>query len=664
MGSSCTQRILIDVLDLVILVIYCLVSFIVIFLRRHNGNEKIENIENRTRRNWFCVVVSACSAAISIVNFIAAAWIEFDDKHDFKHLDWVVYGLRGFIWAGFAISLNIHRTRLVKTIALIWWFSSSLLVSVINIESMVNGDVLSVFDSITWVVSLLLFFSALRLLLGNEKNSENNTISEHLLVSEDGDNGTMFSNASPCSKLTFSWMNPLMSLGHSKCLDLNDIPPLDSEDDALVAFQTFCHAWHNEKQKNNNNKSRKQNLNFFALVRCYMKEMLLIGFYSFLKTISTVALPPLLYALVQYSNNANGDLSLGISLVVCLLVVKVVESLTQRHWFFYSRRCGMKMRSALMAAVFQKQIKLSSLGRTRHSAGEITNYIAVDAYRLGEFPWWFHMAWSLPFQLCFSIALLFWTVGLGALPGLVLLIICAVLNVPFGKMLQAYQSNFMVAQDERLRATSEVLNSMKIIKLQSWEEKFRTMIQFLRDIEFKWLGEIQLKKSYGTAIYWISPTVVSAAIFAGSAAMRSAPLNASTIFTILATLRLISEPVRMLPEVLSALIQVKVSLERLDVFLLEDEIEQVNTMRNFIQTTDTHSVKIDNGVFSWDTRSVYPTLESIDLNVCRGEKVAIVGSVGAGKSSVLCAILGEIPKLSGSVSLLITSKLVLCCMDY
>ncbi|KAH7657583.1 Xenobiotic-transporting ATPase protein [Dioscorea alata] len=647
MDSSCTQRILIDVLDLVLLVIYCLVSLVVIFLRRQNGNEKIENIENRTR-NWFFVVVSACSAVISIANFIAAAWIAFDDKHEFKHLDWVVYGLRGFIWAGFALSLNIHRTRLVKTIALIWWLSSCLLVSIINIESMVNGDVLSVFDSITWVVSLLLFFSALRLILGKERNSENNTISEHLLVSEDGDNGTMFSNASLWSKLTFSWMNPLMSLGHSKSLDLNDIPPLDSEDDALVAFQAFCHAWHHEKQKNSN-KSMKQNLIFFALVRCYMKEMLLIGFYSFLKAISTVALPPLLYALVQYSNNANGDLSLGITLVVCLLVVKVVESLTQRHWFFYSRRCGMRMRSALMAAVFQKQIKLSSLGRTRHSAGEITSYIAVDAYRLGEFPWWFHTAWSLPLQLCFSIALLFWIVGLGALPGLVLLIICAILNVPFGKMLQAYQSNFMVAQDERLRATSEVLNSMKIIKLQSWEEKFRTMIQFLRDIEFKWLGEIQIKKAYGAAIYWISPTVVSAAIFAGSAAMRSAPLNASTIFTILATLRLISQPVRMLPEALSALIQVKVSLDRLDIFLLEDEIEQTNTTRNFIQTADTLSVKIDNGVFSWDSSSVYPTLESIDLNVCRGEKVAIVGSVGAGKSSVLCAILGEIPKLSGSV---------------
>jgi len=70
----------------------------------------------------------------------------------------------------------------------------------------------------------------------------------------------------------------------------------------------------------------------------------------------------------------------------------------------------MRMRSALMVAVYQKQLKLSSSARTRHSAGEIVNYIAVDAYRMGEFPWWFHIAWTsalrLFFPLVFSLLLL------------------------------------------------------------------------------------------------------------------------------------------------------------------------------------------------------------------------------------------------------------------
>ena len=34
------------------------------------------------------------------------------------------------------------------------------------------------------------------------------------------------------------------------------------------------------------------------------------------------------------------------------------------------------------------------LGRQRHATSEIVNYIAVDAYRFGEFPWWLHYAWN------------------------------------------------------------------------------------------------------------------------------------------------------------------------------------------------------------------------------------------------------------------------------
>lgn len=195
------------------------------------------------------------------------------------------------------------------------------------------------------------------------------------------------------------------------------------------------------------------------------------------------------------------------------------------------------MRSALMVAVYQKQLKLSSLGRRRHSTGEIVNYIAVDAYRMGEFPWWFHVTWSLVLQLFLSVVILFGIVGLGALLGLVPLLVCGVLNVPFARFLQKCQYEFMIAQDERLRATSEILNSMKIIKLQSWEDKFKSFIESRRDNEFKWLAEAQFKKAYSTLLYWLSPTIISSVIFLGCALFRSAPLNASTIFTVLATLR-------------------------------------------------------------------------------------------------------------------------------
>ncbi|PRQ51941.1 putative xenobiotic-transporting ATPase [Rosa chinensis] len=210
---------------------------------------------------------------------------------------------------------------------------------------------------------------------------------------------TKLDQASFLSKLTLSWVNPLLKLGSSRALDLEDIPSLVSEDEANVAYQKFSNALESLSREKSSSSMSRNLVILRAMARVYMKENV--------------------------------------------------------HWFFDSRRSGMRMRSALMVAVYQKQLKLSSLGRRKHSAGEIVNYIAVDAYRMGEFLWWFHSTWSLSLQLLLSIVVLYVVAGVGAPPGLVPLIMFGLLNVPFAKVLQKCQSEFMVAQDERLRATSE-----------------------------------------------------------------------------------------------------------------------------------------------------------------------------------------------------------------
>ena len=61
-------------------------------------------------------------------------------------------------------------------------------------------------------------------------------------------------------------------------------------------------------------------------------------------------------------------------------------------------------------------------------------------------------------------------------------------------------------------------------------------------------------------------------------------------------------------------------------------------------------VKIHRGILSWDPKSSLPTLKGINLQIKKGEKVAVCGLVGSGKSTLLYTILGEIPKISGDVS--------------
>lgn len=635
----CIQGSAVDLLNLLFLFFF----LISLLLGPTNGY-------NRSSRNWISLVVSFCCALISIAYITAGLW-DLIGKNGENLIAVLVYFIRALIWTTLTVSLHIKGSKWFQVLVSVWWVLFFLLVSALNTEVLLKNASIVILDAVTWPVNLLLFFCAVRnfsQFVSQDMAKEE--LSESLLAEDSQERHSKLGQASFPSKLVFFWVNPLLSLGYSKPLILEDIPYLVSEDQAIVANEKFAQAWDSLQRNKSSNDTR--NLVFWAIVRNYWKGMVFVGICAFLRTASVVLSPLLLYAFVNYSNPDTECTTFdGILLVGCLVMCKLVESFSHRHFFFSSRRFGMRMRSALMVAVYQKQLKLSSLGRQRHSTGEVVNYIAVDAYRMGEFPMWFHVGWSSFVQLFLAIGVLFGVVGLGVLPGLVPVLICGLLNVPFAKILQKCQTELMIAQDKRLRSTSEILNNMKIIKLQSWEEKFKNLIESCRESEFKWLAASQYKKVYGTALYWMSPTIVSSVIFFGCAIFKSASFNAGNIFTILAALRTMSEPVRMIPEALSMLIQVKVSFDRINSFLLDDELKSIEIIRRPLLLGDTEvCTRIIKGNFSWDPDSSTPTLKDVNLEVKWGHKVAICGPVGAGKSSLLYAILGEISKTSGTVS--------------
>lgn len=59
---------------------------------------------------------------------------------------------------------------------------------------------------------------------------------------------------------------------------------------------------------------------------------------------------------------------------------------------------------------------------------------------------------------------------------------------------------------------------------------------------------------------------------------------------------------------------------------------------------------MENASFSWEGKTEMPVLRDINIKVNVGSLVAVVGSVGAGKSSLISAFLGEMYKISGYVN--------------
>ncbi|KAI5081851.1 hypothetical protein GOP47_0001594 [Adiantum capillus-veneris] len=422
--------------------------------------------------------------------------------------------------------------------------------------------------------------------------------------------------------LTFSWLDPLLRVGNKRALQLSDVPCLAPEDEAATLYNNaFVTAWAEQRKgrsspseysssalnashmqskgsssgkKASKNPASQQPSIVKALAKCFWKLALRTGLCALVRAVAMTSGPIVLLLFVDYTSGEELFSGEGYVLVICLFLAKTIESLAQRHWCLGCRRLGFQLRSAVIAAVFDKELRLSSIGRRNHAAG---NYIAVDAYRLGEFPWYMHYIWS----------------------DLLLSSLTVLLNTPLARSLQKCQTEFMKGQDERLRATMEVLNNMKVLKLQAWEDRFREQVEHLREEEYKWLSKAQSRS------HWMHQ-----------------------LCSVIATFKMIQEPVKMIPEVMASYAQVSVSLERLGRFLNDDELPSDAAQRTFTDKAD-FVIRVCNCTLAWNAESPKPTLNNINLAFKAGEKIAVCGTVGSGKSSLLLALLGEIPKLSGDV---------------
>ncbi|XP_052239294.1 ATP-binding cassette sub-family C member 9-like isoform X2 [Dreissena polymorpha] len=63
-----------------------------------------------------------------------------------------------------------------------------------------------------------------------------------------------------------------------------------------------------------------------------------------------------------------------------------------------------------------------------------------------------------------------------------------------------------------------------------------------------------------------------------------------------------------------------------------------------------YALEITDGSFSWDLEKREPMLKNIQLKIPHGKLVMVVGTVGSGKSSLVCSMLGEMLKVAGKVT--------------
>ncbi|GLT66042.1 hypothetical protein SLA2020_384370 [Shorea laevis] len=478
-----------------------------------------------------------------------------------------------------------------------------------------------------------------------------NDIAEPLLNGKN-DKYVQYQRESPYAKasllqlVTFSWLNPLFAVGFKKPLEQEEIPDLYIKDSAGYLSHAFGMDLKHIKEKDGTTHPSI----YRAIYLFIRKKAAINALFAVINAGASYVGPYLIDDFVNFlTEKKTRSLESGYLLAIVFLGAKMVETVSQRQWIFGARLLGLRLRAALTSQIYKKGLVLSSQSRQSHTSGEIINYMSVDIQRITDFIWYLNVIWMLPIQISLAIFILHTNLGLGSVAALTATLAVMACNIPITRIQKRYQSQIMDAKDNRMKATSEILRNMKTIKLQAWDSHFLDKLESLRKIEYKWLWK-SLRLSAVTAfIFWGSPTFISLVTFS-ACMLLGIQLTAGKVLSALATFRMLQDPIFNLPDLLSVIAQARVSADRVASYLQEEEIQQ-NAI-DFVPKDQTEfDVDIENGKFSWDGQSSAPTLDGVRLKVKRGMKVAICGTVGSGKSSLLSCILGEIQKLSGSVKI-------------
>ncbi|OQV17409.1 Multidrug resistance-associated protein 1 [Hypsibius exemplaris] len=479
-------------------------------------------------------------------------------------------------------------------------------------------------------------------------------------------------NLQPCpeqyssfpNRMVFWWFNSLAYLGWKRPLVQEDLWDVNPEDKTKVSVDRLQKFWGREMARMQRStadystpeaaRARRKPYEpslTASLFKTFWLPLLFGGLLKLGNDLVVFAAPQLLRLLIGFITDFSMESWKGYMFAVLLLCSSFLQTMLLGHYFHYSMRIGMQVRSAVTSAVYRKALRITSAAKRSSTVGEMVNLMSVDSQRFMDLTSQLHLIWSAPLQMGLALYFLWGTLGPSVLAGLATMILMVPINAVIGTRSRTLQISQMKEKDGRIKTMTEIMNGMKVLKLYAWEQSFQDQVSGIRDRELDTLKKAAYLSAISFLTFILSPFMVALTTFATYVMVdENNILDAEKAFVSLSLFNILRMPLTMLPQVIISVIQAKVSVDRLSKFLRNDELDPNNV--RIVPSSDrtvTSAVSIERGNFAWGKDDSL-CLKDIDIDVKEGQLVAVVGQVGTGKSSLMAAMLGLMEKRSGDVS--------------
>ncbi|XP_039870833.1 multidrug resistance-associated protein 4 isoform X2 [Simochromis diagramma] len=433
------------------------------------------------------------------------------------------------------------------------------------------------------------------------------------------------------SKIFFWWLNPLFRAGYKRRLEEDDMYQVLAEDRSEKLGQDLQRIWDHEVQRATK-ELRKPRLTS-VIVKCYWKAYAVLGIFTLIEEIIKVVQPILLGKIIEYfesydPNNTRAfheTLGYAAGLSLCTIGLALMH-----HLYFY---------------YVQRALHLSSSAMGKTTTGQIVNLLSNDVNKFDEVTIFLHFLWVGPLQAAAVVGLLWNEIGPSCLGGIGVLLILMPVQSMFGRLFSKFRSKTAALTDSRIRTMNEVVSGMRIIKMYAWEKPFAALVSEVRRKEISKIMKSSYLRGLNMASFFCASKLILFVTFAIYVLLGNA-ISASRVFVTVSLYSAVRLTVTLFfPSAIEKLFESRVSVRRIQEFLTLDEIRK-NTVA-LPQDEKDAAMEIQDLTCYWDKSLDAPSLQSISLTLSSNQLLAVIGPVGAGKSSLLSSILGELPAEKG-----------------